>query len=315
MRLTFAGGLTDLPPHVPGLGGRVVGSAIERRVHVELAAFDPGWISIEAGDGRFNLLRRETTPPSSHSSARLVEAALKRFGIRSGARVRITSDTYVGSGLGASGATGVALIAALRASLGRMPADPAWVATEVVELERSFGNQCGTQDPMFATEGGLLDILYDDEGRASFRSIAPSAAFKSTFEAGLLLVDTRVARQSGRALPEKLDARAKAELVEAAMQAARALQDEDLDALLGAMLRSAFAKMRSAPLSSQLAVDLWHGLEPMGARVVRTCGAGGGGHLLVWADPSDHPRIIDAVRPFRVMPVRVAAEGVRVETV
>lgn len=54
------------------------------------------------------------------------------------------------------------------------------------------------------------------------------------------------------------------------------------------------------------------GVEEYGAEVVRTCGAGDGGHVLVWAPPDRHPAIAAALNRTVRKPA-LAAAGVRIE--
>src|SRR5262245_41337349 len=48
MRLSLAGGGSDLPPFLPGVEGRIVGTAIDLRVRAVVEPFDRGWLRLEA---------------------------------------------------------------------------------------------------------------------------------------------------------------------------------------------------------------------------------------------------------------------------
>ena len=54
-------------------------------------------------------------------------------------------------------------------------------------------------------------------------------------------------------------------------------------------------------------------LAQHGAEVVRMCGAGEGGHVLVWAPPDRHPAISAAVGCTAVRKPALGAAGVRME--
>src|SRR5262245_55577986 len=58
MRVSFAGGGSDLPPFLPGLGGRVVGTAIDLRVRAMVEPFEAGWVRLELSAGELVLTRR-----------------------------------------------------------------------------------------------------------------------------------------------------------------------------------------------------------------------------------------------------------------
>src|SRR5207237_7760460 len=88
MRVSFAGGGTDLPPFVPGVPGRIVGSAIDLRVRVLVEPFDRGCVQLEAPAIPCALTRRRGEPARTDVNLRLLEAALAGVGIEEGVRVR-----------------------------------------------------------------------------------------------------------------------------------------------------------------------------------------------------------------------------------
>jgi D-glycero-alpha-D-manno-heptose-7-phosphate kinase len=64
MRVSFAGGGSDLPPFLPGFPGRVVGSAIDLRVRAVVEPFDRGWVKLELPVAEESTTRRSIEPPS-----------------------------------------------------------------------------------------------------------------------------------------------------------------------------------------------------------------------------------------------------------
>ena len=80
------------------------------------------------------------------------------------------------------------------------------------------------------------------------------------------------------------------------------------------MYDSAAAKTTRDPEANAGATALARLLVPLGAEVVRMCGAGGGGHVLVWAPPDRHPAITDALGEAQVRRPALSAPGVRLET-
>jgi D-glycero-alpha-D-manno-heptose-7-phosphate kinase len=79
------------------------------------------------------------------------------------------------------------------------------------------------------------------------------------------------------------------------------------------MRRNAAAKVRRDPVASAPAVELADRLAPLGAEVVRMCGAGLGGHVLVWAPEDCHAAITDALDGCTVRRTPLRAPGVRLE--
>ncbi|WP_272458278.1 GHMP family kinase ATP-binding protein [Polyangium jinanense] len=316
MRVSFAGGGTDLPPFIEGLPGRVVGSAIGLRVRALVEPFDRGWVRLEVPVADETTTRRSHEPPSSELAFRLLEAALAHTGVTDGVKLRIDTDVAPGAGLGGSASTAVATLSALRWSVGEVTAEEE-LAREATTMEREgLSIVCGAQDAIFAACGGLLDLAFGEAGCTRIERITPEQALAAELEAGLLLVDTHVRRVSGAVL-EQVDAAAAlanvAELAESATEVAAALREGSLARALAGMRRTAMAKVRRAPEASALATELGDKLAGLGVEVIRACGAGGGGHVLVWAPEARHAEILRALGPATVRRPALSAPGVRIE--
>jgi len=228
MRVSFAGGGSDLPPFVPGLPGRVVGSAIEERVFALVEPFDRGWVRLELPIAAEPKTRPSHDAPSNDLAFRLLEAALAYMGISDGVRIRIDTDVAPGAGLGGSAAAAVAALSALRWSLGEVTT-PEAIAEQATLIERKgLSIVCGSQDQIFASCGGLLDLSFDETGCRSIERIQASPEVLRELEAGLLLVDTHVRRVSGEVLARTDPTAALASvstLVSAAAEVADALRE------------------------------------------------------------------------------------------
>lgn len=331
MRVSFAGGGTDLPSVARLIGGRVVGAALDLRVRAVVEPFDRGWVRIEAaprpagrdpgGDGAPPLTRvltrRRADPPRDDITFRLIEAALAATGVDDGVAIRIEADLSPGAGLGGSAAAAVAALLSLRASVGE-PAPPEDLAREAVALERDRLNiACGAQDQVFAAFGGLLDLTFDARGCSGVRPLPiGSPDLVPALQAGLLLIDTEVRRVSGEIL-DRIDLggarEATEELVAAAGDVARGFEAGSLARVLAGMRRGALAKARLSAPASAIALALQRRLDGLGVEVLRMCGAGGGGHILLWAPPERHARLLDALGPCVVRRPALGAPGARIE--
>jgi D-glycero-alpha-D-manno-heptose-7-phosphate kinase len=327
MRISLAGGGTDVPPLARGIGGRVVCTAIDLHVRAIVEPFDRGWVRLEGSWGAADappdevapvpslraatLTRRVAEAPSTDVAFRLLEAVRALAGVDDGVHIRVESDLTPGTGLGGSAAAAVALLAAFDRALGR-PADANRLAIEASSLERDvLGLRCGLQDQLASAAGGLLDLRFFDDG---FRvaPIVASPALVRDLTAGLLLVDTRVRRVSGEILDVANDGcelDLPADLVAAADDTARGFRLGSLPLVVAGMRRSASAKLRRGGPSA-LPWDWVRRLSRLGAVVVRSCGAGGGGHVLVWAEPSCHAALARAVAPCVVRRPALGVPGV-----
>ena len=328
LRISLAGGGTDVPPLAPGLGGHVVCAALGLHVCATVEPFDPGWVRLEGAWGLADaapgntdppgasplvatFTRRAHEPPATGVAFRLLEAVRASFGVDDGVRITIASDLTPGTGLGGSAAAAVSLLAAFRAALGQ-PVRPQELATHASLIEReTLGLRCGLQDQLCSAEGGILDLRFFDDGYHLAR-LDVSPPLLHDLSAGLLLLDTHVRRVSGEILDVPNDGRARplsAELVASADDTARGFRLASLPLILAGMRRSAAAKLRRGGPSA-LPPEWLRELASLGAVVVRACGAGGGGHVLVWADPACHPALIRAALPCVVRRPSLGVQGV-----
>lgn len=322
MRVSLAGGGTDVPPLARGIGGRVVCAAIDLHVRAAVEPFDRGWVRLEGSWGLADagaaaeprvLTRRAGEAPSADVAFRMLEAVRAAAGVEDGVRVRVESDLTPGTGLGGSAAAAVALLAAFHEALGEATSVRR-LAMEAAHIERDvLGLRCGLQDQLCAAAGGVLDLRFFDEG-FDLAPIAAPPALLGELNEGFLLVDTRIRRVSGEILDIANDRGARdlqSDLVAAADDTARGFRLGSLPLVLAGMRRSASAKLRRGGPSA-LPLDFLRRLLGLGAVVVRACGAGGGGHVLIWADPSRHADLVRAVHPGIVRRPRLGVPGVEV---
>jgi D-glycero-alpha-D-manno-heptose-7-phosphate kinase len=313
MRVSLAGGGTDLAPFLPEIGGRVVGTAVDLRVRAVVEPFDHDWVRLELSATNTVITRRRDAPPRHDVALRLLEAALAEVGLTGGVRLRLETEVIPGAGLGGSGAAAVAALAALDASMGAAIArDDLARRAQCLEQDR-LHLACGQQDPYFAASGGLVDLRFDDTGAMTGAAGLGDPALVAALGAGMLLVDTGQRRVSGEVLARvPRSAEVTAELVAAAGDVVRGFEEGSLAAVIAGMKRSAAAKLRRDPVGNAAAVTLGAQLAEHGAEVVRVCGAGAGGHVLVWAAADRHAAILAAVGGTVRRPA-IAAAGVREE--
>jgi D-glycero-alpha-D-manno-heptose-7-phosphate kinase len=168
LRIDFAGGWTDVPAFAEREGGMVVAAAIDRHVEVEVI-LGGGRIRLFAGD----LEQRATYAGSGFirydGTLDLHKAALNMLPVTGGIEIASRSDAPAGSGLGASGALDVALLAGL-AHCRRETFDAADLAELGFLLEtQELKLLGGRQDQLCAALGGFHRFRFDAEGATSSR--------------------------------------------------------------------------------------------------------------------------------------------------
>src|SRR5262245_37795043 len=319
-RVDFAGGFTDVPPYCDRRGGLVVNAAIRPLVEVEVRdTGSPGFL-VETGR---RVLRIPVGALDPRGPERLVQGALLETGAREGLGIRIRSAAPPGSGLGTSGAIGVALLAALDAVAGRSRG-PVPLAREARRIEVEVcGHRGGGQDQASAARGGFLSIRFDGpEGDA--RPIPLPPAFLRELRSRCVLVYTGIPRISGRLIEgvmgrflrgERKTCAALDALAECAWAARRALRVADLEALAGSVGRNWEAQKRLHPSITNARIErLFAAAGRSGAIAGKALGAGGGGCLLFLAGAGRGRRLREALRRAgaRLLPFDFEGGGVRV---
>jgi D-glycero-alpha-D-manno-heptose-7-phosphate kinase len=304
LRLGLAGGGTDLPAYADRFGGLVVSLTIDRYVYVVVSEAPADVLQITAADSNSVFSRREHLFDSAlfwGADYRLPLEILEHFGVRGGRRVFIASEVPPGTGLGSSSATAVALITALATDQGiQLSKHECADLACTIEIER-MQMPIGRQDQFAAAYGGLNVIEFDAEAT----HVAPldvSDATRNALQQRLLLFFTGERRRSTDILTAQRDATARTgsatlnalhDIKRLALEMLVALQQQDLNAV-GALLDVSWERKRQlAPGVSNQQIDGWYAAaKEAGATGGKITGAGGGGFLLLFAEPERRSAVI-----------------------
>jgi D-glycero-alpha-D-manno-heptose-7-phosphate kinase len=313
LRISFAGGGTDLPAFSRRAPGAVVSTAIDKYIYITVnkkfdARIRASYSTTEMVD-RVEDLRHE-----------LIREALLLAGITGGIEITSISDIPSrGTGLGSSSAYTVGLLHALHAFAGRF-AGAKRLAEEAcrIEIDR-LRRPIGRQDQYIAAYGGLQFIQFEGE-TVSVEPILPGAEFRETLQEHLLLLYTGVTRdadtilsQQERNLEYGTTMEDSVRLRNLALDLRAALLDRRLTQV-GEILDAGWAiKQRLASGVTTPAINEWYDrARRAGALGGKLLGAGGGGFLLLFAAPRDHAAIRDSLPDLRPMPFRFEPHGSRI---
>src|SRR3990170_1782889 len=164
VRVSFAGGGTDLPAYFQDYGGLVVSTTIDRYIYVFLNLNGQESVRITSSDYRTFYRHPAGEPIPWDGDLALPKAVLHEFGLDRGVSVFLASEIPPGTGLASSSAATVALVKALATACGRrMPkAEVAQLAC-YLEIEK-LGAPIGWQDQYAAAYGGLNAIWFSRDG-------------------------------------------------------------------------------------------------------------------------------------------------------
>lgn len=293
LRLTLAGGGTDIPEHWRRNGGCVVSATIDKYLTVEVIPdIVPGCFTEDQGLRRY------------------VGAA----GWKGGA-FECYSDVPAGKGLGGSGALMVALLKARHPGL-----QPAELAAAAYNIERyTLNRPVGIQDQYIAAYGGARVFQISRFGDVHDTPLTLPAGFNDR----LLLMDTGMTRQAAGVLADQAKSLCTKLVTREAMEFIQNLGQIIYDDLVANEGRGygrlthdhwMFKKATSTAMSNP-AIDAWYDLaREHGASGGKLVGAGGGGFLLLVVEPPDRNHLVEVLTEAGLveMPFRFTDKGAEV---
>ena len=313
LRISFAGGGTDLPSfYRQHGGGMVVSAAIDKYVHVLVnEKFDR---SI-----RVAYSRTENVDHLDHLQHGLVREAMRATGVTEGLEVHTIADIPgEGTGLGSSSSVTVGLLNALYAYRGVLR-DPAELAQEASRIEiETLGGTLGKQDQYIAAFGGVQQFEFRPDESVVATPLPISTPDRESLSDHLSLFYTGISRKAEGILQDQ-SARAgeKKEsyvlLRDLAVRTRHAIVARDWERL-GRLVDQGWQLKRglSAGISNDVIDRQIARAKEAGAYGGKVTGAGGGGFLLLVHPPERSREIADALSPLSRLAVRITPEGSRI---
>jgi D-glycero-alpha-D-manno-heptose-7-phosphate kinase len=292
LRISFAGGGTDVSPFPEREGGVVLSATIGRYAYGTLHPRSDDLINIESLDFgetvRFSLDDRLVYD----GKLDLVKAAILHLGRpETGFDLSLHSDAPPGSGLGSSSAVMVALVGLLKEWKGMTLTDYE-IADLAYRIERvELGIQGGLQDQYAAAFGGFNFIEFGAQ-RVIVNPLRIPADVQNELQYNLLLVFTGKIRLSGRIIEDQVarfeagetdSIQALRELKRLTLEMKAHLLRKELDEF-GALLHEEWLqkKRMSTRISTTELDDLYDAARAAGATGGKITGAGGGGYMLLY---------------------------------
>jgi D-glycero-alpha-D-manno-heptose-7-phosphate kinase len=315
LRMSFAGGGSDLPAFYRKYGGAVVSTTINKYVYVGVnTKFDKAI--------RVSYSKTEEVESVDQIEHKLVREVLRYLNIDGGIEITSVADIPShGTGLGSSSSFTVGLLHALYAHRCK------YVCREQlgdescrIEIERC-GERIGKQDQYAAAFGGLNFIRFEADDSVTVTPILCSREFLDRLERSIIVFYSGLTRRAQGILATQSDAMdnelCKQKLVQRMVLLAHELRDElqrnNLDAF-GEILHANWMLKRElgANISSP-EIDSWYErARRAGASGGKLLGAGAGGFIAFCAPPDLHDSIAAALPELRRVPVRFEPHGSRI---
>ncbi len=304
MRISFAGGGTDIPAYYESFGGMVVSTAINKYVYVIVTSSSHDSLQVSSSDYSTFLRHSGGEEVAEAGKLRYARAFLREFGIRTGYSIFMASEMPPGTGLGSSSALAVALVKALAALGGEVPnkAEVAELAcrVEIEQLKMPIGKQ-----DQYASAFGSVNAIHFSADDVKVEALAISQRTRDWLSQSILLFFTEQSHESAEILSEQRHRTAEHdpdtlnalhEIKEHAVEAREALLTDAPDRLGDIMHRSWLAKKRVATGISNERIDsAYDAAIKAGALGGKISGAGGGGFLMLACDAACQDSVTTAM--------------------
>lgn len=323
VRISFAGGGTDLEAYYRRYGGLVISTTIDKYFYVFLKPNVNGAIQLSSSDYGTFYRQRVEDELLWDGDLSLPRAILHHFGIRNGISVFLASEIPPGTGLGSSSAVAVAVIKAISTVAGER-LTRAEVAELACEIEiKKLGMPIGKQD-QYASAFGGLNIIWFREAGVEVRPLEVHDTTLQQLQRNLMLFFTGSSRNSATILQQQTksskeqDARviqALHSVKDIALQVRDCLEQGDVNRF-GELLHLSWEQKKrfASGVSTSFIDDCIEDARAHGAVGGKITGAGGGGFLMLYCEDRFQAEVRTALeaRGLREMDFSFDTEGARV---
>lgn len=312
LRISFAGGGTDLATYYREHVGFVLSTAIDKFAYVIVKERFDDMIYL-------NYMRKEIVERVDDIEHELIREAMRTTGVASGVEITLLSDIpSSGSGLGSSSSFTVGLLNALHMYQGnQVTAETLAQQACEIEIDR-LGKPIGKQDQYVAAYGGFRAFTFNRDDSVDVRRLDVPPHFVRQIDDRLRLYFTGQTRQADTILAEqkansddRMGELTKIKGLAAMLE--RALERGEIDAL-GEVLHAGWTLKRqlATGITNSHIEQMYDAARAGGATGGKICGAGGGGFLLVFFPPASYGTLSEAMRLYREMPFSLERDGTKI---
>ena len=293
LRITFVGGGTDLPFYYENRDfGAVVSAAINKYIYVTVnKKFDDKI--------RVSYSKTEIVDEIDQIQHPTVREALRLLNITKGIEVVSISDIPSnGTGLGSSSTFLVSLLHALHSYKGEL-VDSETLAREAVSIEREILKEPGGKQDQYSAAYGNLNLMkFYGNGNVNLIPVTSQAEKINRIEESLMLFYTgkgiiSSGIHSDQIINSEVNMDAYDEMKALTEPTFRAINNGDVESL-GRLVHDNWIlkKKLSKKISDDWIDRVYQRALELGAIGGKIVGAGGGGFILIIADPSKHELLL-----------------------
>jgi D-glycero-alpha-D-manno-heptose-7-phosphate kinase len=311
-RISFFGGGTDYPIWYRENGGAVLTSTINKYCYISCRYLPPFF----EHKSRIIWSKMEYVKDISEIQHPSVRECLRFMKIDKGVEIHHDGDLPARTGIGSSSAFTVGLLHCLYALKGIMPTKRQ-LTLEAIRLEQEVMKEnVGSQDQAEVAFGGFNLIEFGGREHIHVRPVTISSERLEFFQNHLMLFFTGFSRTASEIVAEQIkktpqktkELKLMREMVNTALE----ILNSNSDLLqFGKLLHESWQLKRSLSdmVSTPLIDDIYSTAIKAGALGGKLLGAGGGGFMLIFAQPELHPKIKEKFKNLLWVPFKLENLG------
>ena len=304
VRISFAGGGTDVSPYPEERGGCVISTAINKYSFTSLKTHDSKFIKMST-HGSTELLLESMEETVMDGNFDLAKTVLMEIKPKDGLEIFFRNDVPPRSGLGSSAAGFVSLIGAFNSAY-KMGFSRHKIAQLAFDLERNRLKIKGGKQDQFASAYGGFNFIEFKENKVKVNPLRLKPAVLNELEKNLILVFTRkrekqghdiIADQTKSLLTKKKDVLNAFDSAKAiAIEMKNVLSKADMEGF-GKLLHEGWVEKKkySKHISNPFIDKLYEKALHAGAIGGKISGAGGGGHMVFYCYPDKEINVKEAL--------------------
>ncbi len=305
LRLSFAGGGTDLQEYYENFEGSVVSTAINHFTYVIVTPRQDNSFQVFSSDFQVHFKPTKYNELKPEHGTELAVTVVKYLDFQQGANLMINSEVAPGSGLGASSSLAVNLVKTI-SSLKKEKMNNEEIAENAYDIGRNKLNWViGKQDEYISAFGGFNFIKFKKD-KVTVNKISINRNSLLELEKNLLLFYIGKTRNSSNILREqiKLIGEKNQETLNA-LHHAKELSEKMYSSLsqsditkFGELLNAGWESKKkfTKGVTNEYVEQLYNLAIKSGAFGGKLTGAGGGGHLLFYCEPSKQKNLIEKMQ-------------------
>lgn len=314
LRISFAGGGSDLAAYYKKTSGGVVSTAIDKYIYITINQKFDDLI-------RVSYSKTEMVESVDEVEHNIIREALRLVGVEKGIEVVYMGDIPLGSagiGLGSSSSLAVGVLNALYAFKGRSVSAEK-LAREACKIEIDILKYpIGKQDQYISAYGGLQHIRFNSDGSVFVDPVICKKQTKDKLNGSLLLFYTGITRISSSILAEQkaqtdMNRSYLDKIVELSKELQRSLAGNELDKF-GEVLHSGWLnkKKLASGITTEKIDEYYNKARDSGAVGGKILGAGGGGFLLLYCEQENQNNVREALSELMEVPFRFEPQGSKI---